>query len=502
MVTASVLELGNDEVYYFQYAMDLQPNYFDHPPGVAWLIRIFTLNLVLTDEFFIRLGAIVCAAIGTVLSYELGKRIKNERTGWFAAILYTSSIYSSVIAGTFIIPDSPQIVFWLASLLVMHHILFAKEEQPVLTRSWLAFGTLTGLAILCKVHGIFLWVSMGLYILLFKPVLLKDRRLYLSAILTVVLISPILLWNIQNDFITYRFHSDRVAIRDSGIHLGYFFQTLVGQLLYNNPVNSVLIILTLWKLKTLDFLDRNAVWFLLLNGIPIIVIVCAMSLFNPMLPHWSGPGFLVLSFLTASYLDDKTPKSIDEPRILKASVGVVAALLLLAVAAIRFYPGTIGSKDMRSFGEGDFTLDLYGWKQFSKEFGPWLKEQEDKGKLSPDLSFVSNNWYPAAHIDYYVAIPLHRPLIGVSHVVYLHHYYWLNRQRPPLQIGDSALWILPSNYPMVLEKTFYWHFNSIEMLRIFYSYRGGKVARYFTVYLLKDYKMNDQAHQPPRKSNN
>ena len=62
MVTASVLELGNDEVYYFQYAMDLQPNYFDHPPGVAWLIRIFTLNLVLTDEFFIRLGAIVCAA--------------------------------------------------------------------------------------------------------------------------------------------------------------------------------------------------------------------------------------------------------------------------------------------------------------------------------------------------------------------------------------------------------------------------------------------------------
>ena len=219
MVTASVLELGNDEVYYFQYAMDLQPNYFDHPPGVAWLIRIFTLNLVLTDEFFIRLGAIVCAAIGTVLSYELGKRIKNERTGWFAAILYTSSIYSSVIAGTFIIPDSPQIVFWLASLLVMHHILFAKEEQPVLTRSWLAFGTLTGLAILCKVHGIFLWASMGLYILLFKPVLLKDRRLYLSAILTVVLISPILLWNIQNDFITYRFHSDRVAIRDSGIHL-------------------------------------------------------------------------------------------------------------------------------------------------------------------------------------------------------------------------------------------------------------------------------------------
>ena len=58
MVVAAVLEFGNDEVYYFLYALDLQANYFDHPPGVALLIRLSTLNLLLTDEFFVRLGAI------------------------------------------------------------------------------------------------------------------------------------------------------------------------------------------------------------------------------------------------------------------------------------------------------------------------------------------------------------------------------------------------------------------------------------------------------------
>ena len=58
MVTASVLELSNDEVYYYLYALDLQPNYFDHPPGVALLIRIFTLNLSLTHELFVRLGVL------------------------------------------------------------------------------------------------------------------------------------------------------------------------------------------------------------------------------------------------------------------------------------------------------------------------------------------------------------------------------------------------------------------------------------------------------------
>jgi 4-amino-4-deoxy-L-arabinose transferase-like glycosyltransferase len=110
MVLTLALEFGNDEAYYFLYALDLQWNYFDHPPGIAWLIRLSTLNLLLTDEFFVRLGAIACSAMGTVLVYRLGTVLKNEQTGWYAAILYTANLYTSLIAGTFITPDSPQIV--------------------------------------------------------------------------------------------------------------------------------------------------------------------------------------------------------------------------------------------------------------------------------------------------------------------------------------------------------------------------------------------------------
>ena len=125
MVAAAVLEFGNDEVYYFLYALDLNPNYFDHPPGVAWLIRLSTLNLLLTDEFFIRLGAIACSAVGTVLVYRLGTALKNERTGWYAAILYTANLFTSLIAGTFIIPDSPQLVAWLAARIRFYYEQFA-----------------------------------------------------------------------------------------------------------------------------------------------------------------------------------------------------------------------------------------------------------------------------------------------------------------------------------------------------------------------------------------
>jgi hypothetical protein len=87
VVVASLLELGNDEVYYQTYAGHLQWNYFDHPPMVALLIKISTLNLLLHHEVFIRLGPILCAAAGTWLIYKIGTRIRNSRTGWFAAIL-------------------------------------------------------------------------------------------------------------------------------------------------------------------------------------------------------------------------------------------------------------------------------------------------------------------------------------------------------------------------------------------------------------------------------
>jgi hypothetical protein len=69
-IIAGSIELGNDEVYYRMYAQYLQWNYFDHPPIVGWLIRFTTANLMLDTEFFIRLGAIISAALTTWLLFE------------------------------------------------------------------------------------------------------------------------------------------------------------------------------------------------------------------------------------------------------------------------------------------------------------------------------------------------------------------------------------------------------------------------------------------------
>ena len=495
ILVAYITELDNDEAYYFTYALHLQWNYFDHPPGVALLIRLSTLNLLFTNELFIRLGSIICAAIGTWLSYCIGKFIRNERTGFYAAILYNTSVYSSIIAGVFILPDSPQIVFWLAALLMLLKIIIAYESNNrIKLFNWLLFGFLTGLCILCKIHGIFLWIGLGLYALIYKRKMFSDIGVYLSFVLMLILISPIIFWNLNNHFVTYAYHSNRVAVRSVTINAGSFFQAIIGQILYNNPINVFLIIQSFFFLKRKQFLQPSSQRILLLTGLPVIIVVTIISLFNSILPHWSGPGFVTITFFAAAYLDKTTRDNLFTlPKILKYSTTLIISFFTVAVFLFLFYPGTIGSKNKDNYGSGDFTLDMSGWKNFSTEYKQWMHQQADNNEIK-NLKFVCNKWFPAAHIEYYLAYPMHTKLIGIGKLNDLHNFAWLNRIED-LKKGENALCIIPSNYNENVKAVYGNQFSSIMQLHIFTEKRDGRTSRFFTLYLLKNYKANDAVHK-------
>lgn len=490
LLAASLLELGNDEVYYYTYALHLQPNYFDHPPAVAFLIRAFTGNLNFLSETFVRLGSVVFAAIGSWLCFYIGKAIANERTGWYAAVLYNASIYASVIAGTFILPDSPQTVCWLLALYYMIQVVqdsIARHKTSLAL--WIFVGLFNGLCIMCKVHGAFLWIGFGLYILFYNRRLLTMPGLYLAIVITALIISPILLWNIQNNFVTWNYHSERVEVNRFSLDTDSFIQTLFGQLFYNNPVNVLLTIIMLLFLRNNSLLQRDVKVLLLFCGVPMILVVTVIALFKSVLPHWSGPGFMTLLFLTAAYLDKKnaTSKS-NMPAWLKTALALLLVVVLGGTALIRLFPGTIGSKDQETYGEGDFTLDLYGWNSFGKDFSQWCKTEQAAGRMPANIPIVCNKWFPAAHIEYYAARYVPSPVLGIGELNDLHHYAWLNTWRPALRKGEDALCIVPSNYPANPAEIYRTTFGTVTLLHSFVQTRGGKTVRFFHVYRLGDFK--------------
>ena len=77
---------------------------------------MFSLNLLLDSEFFIRLASVVFMTANTYIIFRIGKELKDARTGLYAALLFTASIYAFVITGIFIMPDTPLMLFWLLAV--------------------------------------------------------------------------------------------------------------------------------------------------------------------------------------------------------------------------------------------------------------------------------------------------------------------------------------------------------------------------------------------------
>ncbi len=209
---AATLELGNDEVYYRLYALYPDWSHFDHPMMVGIVMQVFSLNMLLQSEFFLRLGSIIIGAFNIWMMFKIGKTIKNERTGLYAALLYVASIYATVITGIFILPDTPQSLFWLLSIYLMIVTLPAGPQFRGAAKRMLLLGLTLGLGLLSKYTTAYLWLGAGLYVVFFRREWFKSLSFYTSAIISAICILPIIVWNVQNDFISFTFHTERVEV--------------------------------------------------------------------------------------------------------------------------------------------------------------------------------------------------------------------------------------------------------------------------------------------------
>jgi len=487
LLIANLINLGNDEVYYFTYAVLPDWNHFDHPPLVGIFIRIFTFNLHCNSEVFVRMPGIVAAALNTWLIARCGSLIKNRNTGLIAAVLYNTSVYTSILSGIFILPDSVQLTFWLAALHTMLRCIKATGLSDI-RRYLLLTGLFIGLATMGKVHGVFLWFGFLGFIIFDHRGLLKTPYLYVSLAITALLISPILFWNIGNDFITWRFHSERVTVAGAGIDLKSFFRTTIGQVLYANPFQVVLFVL-MGKALVLRkiFADVASAVLLLWCSLPIIICTVLVSLFRDTLPHWSGPGFIGLMLLAAAWAEGfLSPTVHNLPRkLLAGSIGLILFVFTAGPILIRCYPGTMSSKPFPRTGTGDATLDITGWEQLLPAFEKLRNDEIASGKMARDAPMVVHKWFPGSHVYYHVAYPLGMRTVGIGKLEDLHQFAWLNQLNGQLPAGSDAWYITPSNNFTDPAEQFAGQFDQFEKAGTIMQRRNGRVARYWFVYRLR-----------------
>lgn len=447
--------------------------------------------MALHNEVFVRLGAILSSAVCTWLMFRIGSALYNARAGWFAALFYATSIYSGMSIAAFILPDSPQMVFWLASIFTLIKIVRRNPAEPQFGRQWLLFGLFAGLSVMCKVHGILLWTGAAMYLLFYNRAALKNKYIFMAMGITLIIVSPMIIWNIQHDFITYRFHSSRVNIAGPPIDVSRFLKQFSAIVFSTGPIHFVLICAGVYAaIRGKLIAGKNELRMLLMCSLPLIIIVWLISLFNEVLPHWPGPAFSTLLLLPAVQLAARVENSKKGMHgVLKFSVAYLVLIVILGVLSVNYFPGTLSTeKQGMKTGADDGTLDMYGWKQAGMKFDSLRRMDVAMKAMPAQAPIVIADWITAAHIDYYIGEPAGVETWGLGDAYSLHQYYWMNAYKRPLLKGESAYLVIPSN--LFSFKNFNrvtGEFSDYNFALIFPGYRSGVICKEYYVVRLYGY---------------
>src|SRR5712672_993295 len=210
LVAAAWTPLTFDEAYYWMWSKHLAGGYYDHPPGVAAVIRLGTM-IAGDTEFGVRLVSILLALPMSWAVYRTAAILfGGQRVAATATILLNVTLMAAV--GTMIVtPDAPLLV---ASSFVL--LTLAKVLQTGRGAWWLAVGAAAGCALLSKYTALF----FGPAILIWLIVVPKLRHwlispwLYLGGLVAVLMFAPVIWWNADHHWVSFIKQLGRARIED------------------------------------------------------------------------------------------------------------------------------------------------------------------------------------------------------------------------------------------------------------------------------------------------
>ena len=350
---------GIDETYYYLYSLNLDWSYFDHPVLVALTTGFGPWLTGVVSQFTIRLATLILYTGSLFLLYLTSAQLFGVQAGRLTLAIATIIPIFQVGFGVLSLPDSPLIFFWSASLCLAAYEFFGQSAQvkkpgffgenaDILLSSspetrFLMSGkvsyhpsyrlailsVLVGLACLGKYHGFILGLGLVGFCLTsprHRCALLSPWA-WLGLGLFILTLFPIWFWNIQHDWVSFRF---QLSLRfqpgseetKSGYDwlgvavaflagIGYLFPTM-GLPLWWVSLQS------LWKLgrwgkdsstdsssiatkRALPSTNREDLaakqLLILWVSLPLTIGFTLLGGSQPILPTWSMPGFWGLTLL-------------------------------------------------------------------------------------------------------------------------------------------------------------------------------------------------------------
>jgi 4-amino-4-deoxy-L-arabinose transferase-like glycosyltransferase len=452
------------DAYYCFYSENLALSYFDHPPMVAWMLWLFT-SVLGSSITAIHITNFIITIVTSFVVYLLSKRVLSHQKAARATVLFISTILASIVS-IITTPDVPLLLFWSLSLLFAHRAVSGDHWKD-----WLLTGVMMGAAFLSKYTAVFLPAGLFLFLLFQKEQRYRifNFRFILVCIMFAAVASPVVIWNIQNDFISFRFQGGS-RFNHMGFQLHNFFGTVGHQLFILVPVLFSALLVITWKylkkgVKKIASISTDQL-FLLCFFVPMVFFFFGVSVLIWVKINWMMPAYISGIILAATFISAKWIR-----------FQLVASLILhfLGFVFIATYPVAVKSDDT-----------WWGWQQLNDKVEILLTERpdyfvfaEDDYKTSAVLHFTSRKKVYAANV------------LGLPSLQYM----IVDKDAPKQLQGKNALF-LDSNPRLNDNPTsketmelLHQHFESvIPIAPILLKNKRGVLMRKFWVYDCKGYK--------------
>ncbi len=397
-ISSGSLDLSPDEAHYWEWSRRLDLSYYSKGPLIAYLIHAGTS--VLGDNVFgIRGMAVLFSVLSSVVLYKLIKDLyDNIPAAVFGSLLFQIIPLYAPFGIIFSI-DSPFIFFWILSLyafwLAVNNstqftvLNYSNKDTPAFSlsgyKTWVIVGITAGLGLLAKYTMAFFFLC-GFLFLLFsdKRWLLWTAKPYLALLTAILIFSPVIIWNIQNDWVTLKHTAGHVGFADGfRISIETFGEFLLSQVGVITPVIFFLMMYRLFIQFNFDLKGR----FLFFFCIPVAAFFLLKSLQGKVQANWAMHGYITaLIAFSGYYLNSGLKRS-----KLVVILTIVGIIIALTVTVISHYPSVINLPP-----KSDPSSRLRGWRGLGTEVSnihsSILKEGEviifsDSYQVSSQLAF-------------------------------------------------------------------------------------------------------------------
>lgn len=481
LVLITKIDLIPEETYYWQWSRHLSLSYYDMSPMVAYTIALTTLFGKLDSQFFVRLAAPIISLILSLYVYLALKGItKNNLLSLVWAVLL-NAIPILNVGSILIVYGNLQMLFFSLTILFLIYFILTKKDFY-----WYLIGISTGLALLSKYTAVFIYPIVFLFFVLSKNYrkYLFRKEPYLALLISLILFSPVVIWNYLNNFVSFR-HLMTLSghIVTFSAFLSNLFLFIVSQAGIVSPFIFVIMIVSIFMGFYLGLKEDNDIYLMLSTSslAPFLYFIyqCAKTTVQPNWPVFIYfPAFL-LSFILILRLNSnlKTQKLKNIMAgfyALSFITGLVFSLIIFLEPYHPLISIKIGKSPMK---------DVLGWKKL----GHYV-DRELAAHKKDNLLIAARRFQVASELAYYVK---GKPqTYSFNYFIRNNEYtFWNNFSGKK---GRNFLYIIDTKYGKNVENRLCKNFKSCLLLKKIAITDNHEAIRTIKIYLLKDFLYKDK----------